>query len=286
MRSRAQRHAVFEREDAPAWTRIRTPSPEITYAPWGHHMPGPSFGYPSAELSSTSMAAMAGPVALTGLIPQQQQLQLHQQLYQLQQQQQQQTQQQQPQQPQQQQPQPQRFGETTAAPFNPTFGHTRQLQLDRCFYQAERPMRLPSSPRRDDEDEREPGWSGGPGEMCSTATTPRCLVLSKVLPCMEPEEDCHEDSVATPRLGPMAGVESIMGAPSRGSVGHPAACAPACKYARKKRGCKDGADCSHCHLCVWHSQRPRSRFAAAAAALADAAGGAGEDADHQEPPQP
>merc|ERR1719327_1468159 len=35
-------------------------------------------------------------------------------------------------------------------------------------------------------------------------------------------------------------------APSRGSCGHPYNCAPACKYASKKRGCKDGAACDHC----------------------------------------
>lgn len=38
---------------------------------------------------------------------------------------------------------------------------------------------------------------------------------------------------------------------SRGSVGHPYACAEACKYAMKARGCKDGADCNRCHLCTW-----------------------------------
>mmetsp|Transcript_35692 Transcript_35692/g.80654 ORF Transcript_35692/g.80654 Transcript_35692/m.80654 type:complete len:222 (+) Transcript_35692:37-702(+) len=70
------------------------------------------------------------------------------------------------------------------------------------------------------------------------------------------DDNQPEDSVATPRLGPMAAVESIA-APSRGSVGHPDLCAAPCKYVRKKRGCKDGADCTHCHLCVWHSHRTR-----------------------------
>lgn len=39
-------------------------------------------------------------------------------------------------------------------------------------------------------------------------------------------------------------------APSFGSVGHPHACAEFCKYAKKPRGCKDGASCDHCHLCT------------------------------------
>lgn len=42
------------------------------------------------------------------------------------------------------------------------------------------------------------------------------------------------------------------GSSSVGSVGHPLACAEACKYARKTRGCKDGAACSRCHYCEWN----------------------------------
>lgn len=40
---------------------------------------------------------------------------------------------------------------------------------------------------------------------------------------------------------------------SMGSKGHPYSCADACKFAAKARGCKDGADCDHCHLCKWFS---------------------------------
>ncbi|CAE7885142.1 por, partial [Symbiodinium microadriaticum] len=46
-----------------------------------------------------------------------------------------------------------------------------------------------------------------------------------------------------------AGVE--MPAMNPGSLGHPHSCGPACKYAQKSRGCKDGDMCSHCHLCQW-----------------------------------
>eukprot|EP00419_Tripos_fusus_P058697 CAMPEP_0172917218 /NCGR_PEP_ID=MMETSP1075-20121228/197892_1 /TAXON_ID=2916 /ORGANISM="Ceratium fusus, Strain PA161109" /LENGTH=219 /DNA_ID=CAMNT_0013776649 /DNA_START=1 /DNA_END=657 /DNA_ORIENTATION=- len=38
---------------------------------------------------------------------------------------------------------------------------------------------------------------------------------------------------------------------SLGSIGHPVSCAKACKFIMKKRGCKDGALCDHCHLCEW-----------------------------------
>jgi hypothetical protein len=34
-------------------------------------------------------------------------------------------------------------------------------------------------------------------------------------------------------------------APCNGSCGKP------CKYFTKKRGCKDGDNCDHCHVCVW-----------------------------------
>ncbi|CAJ1356274.1 unnamed protein product [Effrenium voratum] len=38
---------------------------------------------------------------------------------------------------------------------------------------------------------------------------------------------------------------------SIGSEGHPFSCGPACKYAAKGKGCKDGENCDHCHLCKW-----------------------------------
>eukprot|EP00437_Effrenium_voratum_P060844 CAMPEP_0181494598 /NCGR_PEP_ID=MMETSP1110-20121109/51856_1 /TAXON_ID=174948 /ORGANISM="Symbiodinium sp., Strain CCMP421" /LENGTH=245 /DNA_ID=CAMNT_0023622019 /DNA_START=6 /DNA_END=739 /DNA_ORIENTATION=+ len=38
---------------------------------------------------------------------------------------------------------------------------------------------------------------------------------------------------------------------SFGSRGHPFSCGAACKYASKGKGCKDGANCDHCHLCKW-----------------------------------
>jgi hypothetical protein len=38
---------------------------------------------------------------------------------------------------------------------------------------------------------------------------------------------------------------------SIGSQGHPHACAKACKYFRRKHGCRDGANCSKCHQCHW-----------------------------------
>mmetsp|Transcript_10712 Transcript_10712/g.25947 ORF Transcript_10712/g.25947 Transcript_10712/m.25947 type:complete len:262 (-) Transcript_10712:30-815(-) len=47
---------------------------------------------------------------------------------------------------------------------------------------------------------------------------------------------------------------------SIGSRGHPFNCAAPCKYYAKAKGCKDGANCDHCHLCRWkkHATRPVS----------------------------
>jgi len=46
---------------------------------------------------------------------------------------------------------------------------------------------------------------------------------------------------------------------SLGSVGHPYSCAGACKYATKSNGCKDGANCDHCHLCKWTKTKARKK---------------------------
>jgi len=44
----------------------------------------------------------------------------------------------------------------------------------------------------------------------------------------------------------------LKGAFSCGSVGHPHTCAAPCRYVKKQGGCRDGANCSKCHLCFWH----------------------------------
>lgn len=38
---------------------------------------------------------------------------------------------------------------------------------------------------------------------------------------------------------------------SIGSVGHPLTCQGACKYLRRKGGCRDGVGCTMCHHCQW-----------------------------------
>lgn len=45
---------------------------------------------------------------------------------------------------------------------------------------------------------------------------------------------------------------------SKGSIGHPTSCGPACKFIITVRGCKDGNQCSHCHLCKWRKVPKRA----------------------------
>jgi len=42
---------------------------------------------------------------------------------------------------------------------------------------------------------------------------------------------------------------------SIGTRGHPLNCGEACKYARRKGGCRDGASCTNCHACLWQRTR-------------------------------
>jgi len=49
--------------------------------------------------------------------------------------------------------------------------------------------------------------------------------------------------------------------PSIGSRGHPNFCGGACKYNKLRKGCKEGASCSRCHLCAWSRQSERTLLA-------------------------
>jgi len=48
--------------------------------------------------------------------------------------------------------------------------------------------------------------------------------------------------------------------PSIGSQGHPICCQLPCKYVRKRKGCKDGVNCTRCHLCGFSKSGERHRF--------------------------
>lgn len=60
-----------------------------------------------------------------------------------------------------------------------------------------------------------------------------------------------------PFMGAAAlGTQSQNSLTSLGSLGHPVRCAQACKYVKRKGGCKEGAQCLCCHQCFWHRDAP------------------------------
>eukprot|EP00449_Zooxanthella_nutricula_P029458 CAMPEP_0198527470 /NCGR_PEP_ID=MMETSP1462-20131121/24573_1 /TAXON_ID=1333877 /ORGANISM="Brandtodinium nutriculum, Strain RCC3387" /LENGTH=273 /DNA_ID=CAMNT_0044257279 /DNA_START=87 /DNA_END=905 /DNA_ORIENTATION=- len=234
---------VLDRQDAPAWTRIRTPSPEIMYMPWGtgptHYLLPPAGVHtpldanaPGSGLHNGYRALVMQPVLHaespfeSADFQPQRALQSHLEG----------APQQQPDE------QVQLLDQRGATPYVANEADVAHQMGPLAFGKGDAV-----------------GCDSGPGAALGcgedAVATPRLGPLPSVGGFV-PVESPLEDSLATPRLGPMAAVECLA-APSRGSIGHPEKCAPACKYAKKKRGCKDGADCSHCHLCVWHSHRPR-----------------------------
>jgi len=47
--------------------------------------------------------------------------------------------------------------------------------------------------------------------------------------------------------------------PSVGSKGHPYFCGQVCKFAWRQRGCKDGQNCTHCHICRYTRKAARTQ---------------------------
>lgn len=79
-------------------------------------------------------------------------------------------------------------------------------------------------------------------EVCKFARKPRgCKDGSACLRCHQCEWNSRRE------LSRPCPSEIAVG---KGSVGHPFECADFCKYAKKARGCKDGSECDHCHLCT------------------------------------
>lgn len=66
----------------------------------------------------------------------------------------------------------------------------------------------------------------------------------QILPCQsESQDEIPSDSIhALPTSAAAASV---------GTKGHPFNCGSACKYFRRKGGCRDGAACQNCHECRW-----------------------------------
>lgn len=63
-------------------------------------------------------------------------------------------------------------------------------------------------------------------------------------------------------LGPQLPSEGLGGgnhARSRGSAGHPHFCGKPCRYVASQRGCMEGAKCTRCHICARQKRRAARR---------------------------
>jgi len=97
----------------------------------------------------------------------------------------------------------------------------------------------------------DPGLSTPPSPMSPLpwpTQGPRTLTLSLAL-LTSSEESSSGDDLGLKEMTPTADAAARTVQWSCGSIGHPYACADPCKYAKKKRGCKDGVSCTRCHLC-------------------------------------
>lgn len=78
-----------------------------------------------------------------------------------------------------------------------------------------------------------------------------------------PPTDSYGRLLSHPRrtreADPSSGNANTDGCPfviSMGTVGHPVSCGMACKYVKRKSGCRDGAQCKQCHKCIWRRGLP------------------------------
>mmetsp|Transcript_13397 Transcript_13397/g.36523 ORF Transcript_13397/g.36523 Transcript_13397/m.36523 type:complete len:358 (+) Transcript_13397:85-1158(+) len=89
------------------------------------------------------------------------------------------------------------------------------------------------------------------------------LTAAKQLPCppspldRELEHRAPADAEAATKQQEAATSEELV-LLSAGSIGHPHRCAGACRYVKRKGGCRDGTNCSKCHLCFWRRTEERN----------------------------
>lgn len=90
--------------------------------------------------------------------------------------------------------------------------------------------------------------------------SPTSFFTNPTLGWLQPAELQQEKPFVPPPAAPPASNQNYPWTSSVGSTGHPKCCGPACKYAMKPRGCKDGRLCSHCHLCRWMRYGVRANY--------------------------
>lgn len=121
---------------------------------------------------------------------------------------------------------------------------------------------IPPPPGLDlgDDTPNAPGWSTEPAAECPSIGSighphscgNACKYVNRAGGCKDGYncQQCHvcrwQRKVAEPAEAAKAAVET-----SLGSIGHPHNCTTPCKYVRRKGGCRDGAQCPHCHVCRW-----------------------------------
>jgi len=89
------------------------------------------------------------------------------------------------------------------------------------------------------------------GGMPLGAMSRHSLAASKQLTLeLAREEKPAEATAAAVTIPPPVVSEDLLWL-SAGSIGHPHACAGACRYVKRKGGCRDGTSCTKCHLCFW-----------------------------------
>eukprot|EP00930_Biecheleria_cincta_P027135 TRINITY_DN19060_c0_g1_i1.p1 TRINITY_DN19060_c0_g1~~TRINITY_DN19060_c0_g1_i1.p1 ORF type:complete len:276 (-),score=44.09 TRINITY_DN19060_c0_g1_i1:156-983(-) len=65
------------------------------------------------------------------------------------------------------------------------------------------------------------------------------------------QTQCQGEEKAIEVMHPQQPDDQATEAWSRGTLGHPYSCGAACKYARRKGGCREGTQCLNCHQCHW-----------------------------------
>lgn len=94
-------------------------------------------------------------------------------------------------------------------------------------------------------------WSGNPMQphhMQALPTMP--LAMYSTPAATQVDGLLSPASAPPPSLGSTPAPRSVV--VSKGTIGHPHSCRRlGCKFASKERGCREGAECPRCHLCVW-----------------------------------
>lgn len=94
------------------------------------------------------------------------------------------------------------------------------------------------------------GSSGHP-ETCKGT----CANVAKGLECKF-GVNCTRCHVCTTPWDALESSNGPVKSPSIGTEGHPYTCGGACKYVKRKGGCRDGVDCLKCHRCFWSTNMP------------------------------